>query len=120
MMNFFKSSPAAGLSLADAVAQAAAGTLTLIDVRELAELRGSGKAAGALHIPLAMVPLKADPKAGDCPVGLHCNKPVAIYCASGGRSGMAANALRKMGYTQVHNIGGFGDWVNAGGAVEKV
>ena len=120
MFNFFKSASPAGLSLQDAVSLAAAGGLTLIDVRELAELKGSGKAKGALHIPLSLVPLKADPKSAECPKGMSCDGPIAVYCASGGRSGMAAGALRKMGYTNVHNIGGFGDWVAAGGPSEKV
>ncbi len=28
--------------------------------------------------------------------------------------------LKQLGYTDVHNIGGLGHWVQAGGAVEKV
>ena len=44
-----------------------AGEITLLDVREAAEVQASGTAAGALHIPLAMVPLKADPTAPDRP-----------------------------------------------------
>ena len=120
MLNFFKPSPPAGMTLKDAITMAAEGKLTLIDVRELAELKGSGKAKGALHIPLAMVPLKADLTSAECPTGMTCDGPIAVYCASGGRSGMAAGALRKLGYTNVHNIGGFGDWVASGGPAEKV
>ena len=45
-------------------------------------------------------------------------KPIAVYCAVGGRAGMAAQALAGMGF-EVHNIGGFGDWANAGGPVSR-
>ena len=95
----------------DAVAKAAAGEITLLDVREAAEILASGKAEGAVHIPLAMVPLHAEAK-------LAIGKPVAVYCAVGGRAGMATQALVKLGY-DAHNIGGFGDWASAGGPVSQ-
>jgi rhodanese-related sulfurtransferase len=104
----------------EAVARAARGELTLIDVRELAELKSSGKAKGALHMPLSLVGVKGNPKAPDCPAELSVDKPVAVYCASGGRSGMAAGALLQHGYKTVYNLGGLSDWVAGGGAVERV
>ena len=97
------------LTAKDAIARAAKGEITVLDVREAAEIAASGKAAGALHIPLAMLPLQADAK-------IAKNKPVAVYCAVGGRAGMATQALAKLGY-EAHNIGGFGDWASAGGPV---
>ncbi len=119
MFNFLK--PAATgpkLSAADAVAKLKAGEITVIDVREAGEIAASGKAKGALHIPLALIPLKADPKAPDCPKELSLTKPVAVYCASGMRSGAAATALKKLGY-EAHNIGTIRDWAAAGGAVSR-
>jgi rhodanese-related sulfurtransferase len=99
------------LTAKDAIARAAKGEITVLDVREAAEIAASGKAAGALHIPLSMVPLHADAK-------IAKNKPVAVYCAVGGRAGMATQALAKLGY-EAHNIGGFGDWASAGGPVSR-
>ena len=32
--------------------------------------------------------------------------PLFVYCQSGARSRKAVSKLRKMGYTEVHNIGG--------------
>jgi rhodanese-related sulfurtransferase len=87
-------------------------------VREAKEIAASGKAKGALHIPLALVPIKADPKAPDCTPGLDLAKPVAVYCASGMRSGAAVTALRKLGY-QAHNIGSIRDWAAAGGSIAR-
>lgn len=101
----------AQISAKDAIAKHARGEITVLDVREASEVQASGKAEGAHHIPLSMVPLMAKDK---LPVG----KPVAVYCAVGGRAGMAAQALAQMGY-EAHNIGGFGDWANAGGPVSR-
>jgi rhodanese-related sulfurtransferase len=119
MFNFLRSAPAtARLTVADAVAGAKTGAVTVIDVRESGEIAASGKAQGALHIPLALIPIKADPKAPDCAKGLDLGKPVAVYCASGMRSGSAVQALKKLGY-DAHNIGSIRDWAAAGGAVSR-
>ena len=106
------------LSAKDAVAKVASGDITVIDVRETTEVQASGIAKGALHIPLAMLPLKADPKAPGFDGRIALGKPVAVYCAVGGRAGMAAQTLSRLGY-DAHNIGGFGDWVQAGGPVSR-
>lgn len=119
MVNFLRSAPTAKpMTLAEALTLSRSGDVTLLDVREPSEVQASGKAQGALHIPLALVPLKADPKAADLVAGLDLAKPVAVYCGSGMRSGRAVDALQKLGY-QAHNIGGFAAWVAAGGAVSR-
>lgn len=120
MFNFLRpGSGRPGLTAQQAVARAAAGEVVLVDVREPAEIRASGKARGAICLPLAAIPLKADLQSPDCLPALKSGKPLVLYCASGGRSGMAAQTLRRMGHAEVHNIGGFGDWCAAGGPVER-
>jgi rhodanese-related sulfurtransferase len=105
-------------SIQDVIKAAASGALTVIDVRESGELRSSGQAKGALHIPLGVLAMKADPCSPDYDARIAHGKPVAVYCASGGRSGMAAMTLNRMGY-ETTNIGGFGEWVGAGGPVSR-
>lgn len=105
------------LTSADAIAKSAAGEMTVIDCREASEL-ASGTALGGLHIPLALLPLKADPKGPGHDPRLDPARPVAVFCASGGRSGMAVQVLQRLGY-EAHNIGGFGDWCAAGGPVTR-
>ncbi|MFZ1470854.1 MAG: rhodanese-like domain-containing protein [Paracoccaceae bacterium] len=119
MFNFLRpSAPATPKpSVADIVKGVADGSIALIDIRELAEVRASGIAKGALHIPMGLLPLKADPKAPDALITPA--KPVAVYCASGGRCGMAAQTLKRMGYETVWNIGGLRDWQAAGGQIVK-
>ncbi len=107
------------MTAAEAVDRASCGALTILDVREAAEVATSGRAAGALHVPLGLVGLRCDPSAPDCPSGMACDKPVALYCAAGGRSERAGEILCALGYAEVYNIGGFGDWLAAGGAVER-
>ncbi len=38
------------------------------------------------------------------------NNPLVIYCASGKRAQKAVDALAAQGYTNLHNIGGIGDY----------
>jgi phage shock protein E len=38
------------------------------------------------------------------------NKPIVVYCRSGGRAGKAKQVLLDHGYTQVTNLGGLKDW----------
>jgi rhodanese-related sulfurtransferase len=106
------------ITVQNAVALASTGAITLLDVRDLAEVRASGQALGALHIPMAVLAIKVDPKSPDFDARITAGKPVAIYCAAGGRAGMAAATLKRFGF-DAHNIGGFGDWVSAGGPVSR-
>lgn len=114
-MFFGKSTPS--LSTADCVAKAAKGEVVLLDVREVGEVQASGLAKGAIHIPLGLLPLKADPKAPDFDARLQ-GKPIAVYCAAGARAGRAVQFLQSVGL-EAHNIGGFGDWCGCGGGVQR-
>jgi rhodanese-related sulfurtransferase len=105
-------------SAADAVKLQATGEITLVDIREHGEVQSTGKARGAIHLPLATLRQKADPANSECHPDLACGKPVVLYCASGGRASMAAQLLGQMGYNNVHNIGGLTHWQMAGGEIE--
>jgi rhodanese-related sulfurtransferase len=76
--------------------------LIVVDVRTDAE-RAGGFVAGSLHIPLSQWPRRMT----DIPAG----KPVAVYCAGGYRSSIAASLLRAAGRTDVTDlVGGFAAW----------
>lgn len=104
---------------AEAQAKLAAGAL-LVDIRDSAELAASGKAVGSIHIPRGSMEYKADPASPTYEPALRFDRPVVLHCAAGGRAALAGKLLQDMGYTQVFNLGGFKDWVEAGGACEKV
>jgi len=40
----------------------------------------------------------------------HKDTPLFVYCYSGARSNQAASALRRMGYSDVRNIGGISSY----------
>jgi rhodanese-related sulfurtransferase len=85
----------------------------VVDVRDPAEY-GAGHALGAKNLPLARI----ESGAGD--VAKKKDSTLILYCDSGDRSGKAATALRKQGYTKVFNLsGGFGAWKQAGLPVER-
>ncbi len=116
---FRSNTPAIGhLPAGQAVQMASDGGLTLVDVRDHSELAQTGKARGAIHIPLFQLNHKADPRHPECHPELKTDKPVAVYCATGARSQMAGRAMAKLGFTQVYNIGGLSHWQSAGGACE--
>lgn len=104
-------------SVPEAIDLSRDGRLTLLDVREAGEVSASGTAQGAVHIPLGLLPLKADPKSPDYDRRL-AGKPVAVFCAAGARAGRAVALLQQFGHEAV-NIGGFGDWCGCGGPVQR-
>jgi rhodanese-related sulfurtransferase len=108
------------ISPQEAAALAAQGKAVIVDVRDAPELQASGKAKGAVHASRGMLEFKADPQSPYHDPALDPNKTVIVYCASGGRSALAGKTLKELGYKDVRNLGGFKDWVESGGAVEKV
>ena len=91
----------------------------LVDLRDNAELAQTGKASGAVHIPRGSLEFKADLSSPTAEKSLAFDKPVILHCASGGRAALAGKLLKDMGYEKVYNLGGFKDWVEAGGKVDK-
>jgi len=91
----------------------------LVDIRDSAELAQTGKAAGSVHIPRGSLEFKADLSAPTAEKSLAFDKPVILHCASGGRAALAGKLLKDMGYQKVYNLGGFKDWAESGGKVDK-
>ncbi len=104
---------------AEAVAMAAQPGVLLLDVRDGTEVQASGRAQGAMHVSRGLLEFRADTTAPTHDAALASAKTIIVYCASGGRSAMAGKLLKDMGYADVRNLGGFKDWVEAGGAVER-
>lgn len=107
------SAPAASPA-ATAAAAAADGKAVVVDVREADEVM-RGMAGPAMWMPTSLI------KDGGAEwerftASLSKETPVYLYCESGGRSDWAAGRLRALGF-QATNIGGYADWVGAGGPV---
>jgi rhodanese-related sulfurtransferase len=108
------------ISPKDAAALIAGGNVLVVDVRDGTELQATGKVQGAVHAPRGMLEFRADPESPYHDKAFDRTKTVIVYCASGGRSALAGKTLQDMGYKDVRNLGGFKDWAESGGAVEKI
>jgi rhodanese-related sulfurtransferase len=85
----------------------------LVDVREDGEW-SAGHIKGARHIGRGVLERDIEKAVSDT------NAEIVLYCGGGFRSALAADNLRKMGYTRVLSMaGGWRDWVAAGGPTEK-
>ena len=91
----------------------------VVDVRDGTEVAASGKVAGAVHVSRGMLEFRADPESSYHDKNFSKSKDVILYCASGGRSALAGKLLKDLGYEKVFNLGGFKDWADSGGAVDK-
>lgn len=98
----------------------AGGDVLVVDVRDAPELQAAGKVKGAVHVSRGMLEFKADPESPYHDPAFEKDKTVIVYCASGGRSALAGKALKDLGYEDVRNLGGFKDWVEGSGEVERV
>ncbi|GAA4301254.1 rhodanese-like domain-containing protein [Nibribacter koreensis] len=93
---------------------------TIIDIRESEELKESGKIAGSVHAPRGMLEFLADDTTPYHKPEFDKNKRIILHCAGGGRSAMAANTLKQMGYQNVaHLDGGLKAWKEAGKPLEQ-
>ena len=109
----FTSAPRA--TPADCAARVRSGEALLVDVREPGEWSG-GVAHSAKLLPLSDLtgartqwkPFLAD----------AAGREILLYCAAGGRSGLAARLLTVEGF-RAANTGGLSDWAAAGWPVAK-
>jgi rhodanese-related sulfurtransferase len=91
----------------------------ILDVRDGAEVAASGKIKGAVAISRGMLEFRADPGVPTYDPALRQDRPVLLYCASGGRAALAGKTLIDMGFKDVRNLGGFKDLADAGWPVER-
>ena len=95
------------------------GNTLIVDVRDGPEVEQSGKVAGAINVSRGMLEFRADPESPYHDKNFAKDKTLIVYCASGGRSALSGKTLRDLGYERVYNLGGFKDWVENGGAIDK-
>jgi rhodanese-related sulfurtransferase len=78
----------------------------VVDIRTEAEV-ARGVIDGAIHIPMHMLPIKAQ--------DLPQDKPVILYCHSGARSAQACAFMASKGFNNMHNLtGGILAWARSG------
>lgn len=93
--------------------KAAGENVTLIDVREDGEW-AAGHAVGAVHMSKGIIERDIETKVP------QKNAKLVLYCGGGSRSALAADALMKMGYSNVVSLaGGMNAYKSAGLPTEK-
>lgn len=107
------------VSVHDAVALSGDPDCLFVDIRHSDERAATGAVDGALHAPRGFLEFLADPESPMHKPEFASGKRLVLYCASGGRSALAAKTLHDMGVPRVcHIAGGFAAWKEAGGPVE--
>src|SRR3954467_11991407 len=89
----------------------------LVDLREAEERQSS--IPGAIHAPRGMLEFYADPTSAYHRPEFDPNRRTILYCASGGRSALAAQTLGALGYGRVaHLDGGIKGWIASGHPID--
>lgn len=85
----------------------------LVDVREQSEY-AAGHVPGAIHLGKGVIERDIEKTIPDT------DAEIVLYCGGGYRSALAADALQKMGYSNVISMdGGWRGWSERGLPVEK-
>jgi rhodanese-related sulfurtransferase len=94
----------------------------IIDVREPEEF-AAGHLPGAVNIPRGVLEFQVDGHPAlnfrTDPHLSHRREPVILYCRTGGRSALAAESLKRLGFDRPLSLaGGYLQWTADGGSVE--
>ena len=109
------------LTVADLQAEIAAGSCTVIDIRDFRERLERGAIPGAVSAPRGMLEFWFDPESPYHRESFTFDKRYVLYCAGGQRSALAAAVLRDIGFDDVAHLEvGFNGWAEASGEVEDV
>jgi rhodanese-related sulfurtransferase len=101
------------------VAKEIEGGALIVDIREEEELRSEGRIPDAVSAPRGMLEFLVDPTSSYHREEFQPDRRIVLYCASGGRSALAADTMQRMGYSQVaHMDGGLKAWKEQGRLVE--
>ncbi len=93
----------------------------IVDLRDIRELKRTGKIPGAFSCPRGMLEFWIDPASPYHKEIFNQDKTYVFYCASGWRSALSAKAAQDMGLNPVAHIeGGFTAWADAKAPIEKL
>ena len=95
--------------------------VTLIDLRDIRELKRDGTIPDAIHIPRGMLEFWIDPESPYYKTELDNTEEVILFCNKGWRSALAAASLKSMGIENIsHMSGGFDQWEKEIGRVAAI
>lgn len=108
----------AAISAEEAMELAGSPDHAFIDLRDGTEQAKTGVIEGAVRSSRGMMEFHIDPESPAHKPEFNQDKTYVFYCASGGRTAMAAKSAINMGLLPVVNLtGGVGSWTKAGGTL---
>lgn len=108
------------ISAEDAIPLADSPDYVFVDLRDGTEQAKTGLIPGAVASSRGMLEFHIDPESPAHKPEFNQDKTYVFYCASGGRSALAALAAMDMGLAPVVNLtGGVSAWKKAGGGLEQ-
>ncbi|MEP4199000.1 MAG: rhodanese-like domain-containing protein [Aliishimia sp.] len=106
------------ISIEEALALLHSPDHVFVDLRDGTEQAKTGVIPGAIASSRGMMEFHIDPASPVHKPEFNQDKTYIFYCASGGRSAMAAMVAMDMGLSPVVNMsGGLGAWKKAGGTL---
>lgn len=107
------------LSVEEALDLVGKDTHVFVDLRDGTEQAKTGLIPGAIASSRGMMEFHIDPESPAHKPAFNQDRTYVFYCASGGRSALAAQVAMDMGLSPVVNLtGGTGAWTKAGGPLE--
>ena len=92
-----------------------------VDLRDIRELKRSGKIPGAFSCPRGMLEFWIYPDSPYHKEIFNQDKTYLFYCASAWRSALSAQVAMEMGLAPVaHIAGGFSTWLKADAPIEEL
>ncbi len=95
------------------------GNAVFIDVRDSADIASTGTIEGALKIPRGFIEFAADESTPFHNKALLKDQEIILVCGAGGMAALTGKTMIEMGYKNIKNVGGIGDWIKAEGPLEK-
>lgn len=93
----------------------------IVDTRCADDLRSTGTAAGAVHVPMSVLEWRADPRSDAADPRLVNATRIILMCNDGYSSSLSARNLRLLGHETAADIaGGFNAWRQAGLPVDTL
>ena len=96
-----------------------ANSATFVDVRDALEVKKTGTIKNALKVPRGLIEFIADEETALYNPNLKKEDEIILICGAGGQAALAGKTLKDMGYQNVKNAGGIGDWEKNNGPMDK-
>ncbi|MEO0358910.1 MAG: rhodanese-like domain-containing protein [Pseudomonadota bacterium] len=110
----------ASISVDDAMALVGSDDHVFVDLRDGTEQAKTGTIPGAVASSRGLIEFHIDPESPAHKPALNQDKTYVFYCASGGRSALAAQVAMEMGLDPVVNMtGGIAAWKKANGPLDR-